>query len=286
MADCLLALGSNVGDRAAQLDRAVQLLCDHPEVTATAVSRYYQTAPVGGPPGQGVFVNAALRIQTSLGPQQLLDWTLQVERQLGRERGVRWGPRGIDIDLLLYDRLVLQTPELTIPHPRMGVRRFVLVGACEIAADMVHPPTHWTLARLLSRLDQRPYYLAVCSALAARSRQLAVRAASLAGVQLVLSPNPLPQGVDSSPQLADPSRFLDTFGQSLQCHGELLTATLSRVPADAVVLSDYWVPQFLALALRIARCRLARMGLCQPVGAAPVAEGTATAFHAVPGHRW
>ena len=97
-----------------------------------------------------------MRITTQLPPQQLLAAVRAVEQQMGRKRRERWGPREIDIDILLYDQEVLATAELIVPHPRMAVRRFVLEPASEVAADMLHPLIGWTVAELLQRLTTPP----------------------------------------------------------------------------------------------------------------------------------
>src|SRR5262245_16127717 len=117
-----IALGSNLGDRQGYLDRALQALQEHPGIIVTQVSSAHETAPVGGPPGQGPYLNAAAELQTDLGPAELLDVLLEVERQLGRVRAERFGPRTIDLDLLLYGDLIHEDPRLTVPHPRMAER--------------------------------------------------------------------------------------------------------------------------------------------------------------------
>ena len=132
MPECLLGRGSNVGDRARQLDLAIQHLRGCPRVVWRAASGYHQTRPVGGPAGQADFLNAAVRVATDLRPPQVLAWVKHVEQELGRAPSERWGPRSIDIDVLLYDLLVMSTNDLVVPHPRMAVRRFVLEPACEI----------------------------------------------------------------------------------------------------------------------------------------------------------
>ena len=156
MADCLLGLGSNLGDRADHLARAVDQLCRETRIKLVAVSDSVSTEPIGGPARQGSYLNAAVRLRTSLSPAQLLDAARRVEHALGRRRLRRWGPRVIDIDLLLYDREVIETDSLIVPHPRMAVRRFVLQPACQIAAEMVHPTTGWTLAALLAQPGRAP----------------------------------------------------------------------------------------------------------------------------------
>jgi 2-amino-4-hydroxy-6-hydroxymethyldihydropteridine diphosphokinase len=151
-ATAYIALGSNLGDRQDYLDRALQALQEHPRITVSQVSTTHETAPVGGPPGQGPFLNAAAELQTDLDPIELLDVLMDIEHQLGRVRGERYGPRTIDLDLLLYDDLVLEEPRLTLPHPRMTERTFVLAPLCEIAPDVVHPVLKRRMRELLAEL--------------------------------------------------------------------------------------------------------------------------------------
>ncbi|MEX0714098.1 MAG: 2-amino-4-hydroxy-6-hydroxymethyldihydropteridine diphosphokinase, partial [Pirellulales bacterium] len=132
----LIALGSNEGDRAALVAAAVNRLAQAASLTLVGQSRCHETTPIGGPPGQSPFLNAALVIETALSPSRLLALLHQIEHELGRRREIVWGPRTIDLDLLLYGDAVIETPELTVPHPRMAFRRFVLQPAAEVAADM------------------------------------------------------------------------------------------------------------------------------------------------------
>lgn len=148
MANCLIGLGSNLGDRGANLQGALSHLANLPQTKLVAQSSFRDTNPAGGPV-QDPYLNAAATIETSLSPQQLLAELQRIENGLGRVRTEHWGPRTIDLDLLLYDRLELNSPELTLPHPRMSFRRFVLEPAAEIAAEMVYPINGWTIARLL-----------------------------------------------------------------------------------------------------------------------------------------
>lgn len=157
----LIALGSNLGDRKANLDLAVASLSATPGVTVQAVSPYHQTRPIGGPDGQGAFLNAAARLETGLSPLELLQSLHAVEAKAGRVRTVRWGERPLDVDLLIYGRRRILTPELTVPHPRMTVRRFVLAPLAEIAPDDVEITTGLTVAQLLSNLDRRPSHVAI-----------------------------------------------------------------------------------------------------------------------------
>jgi 2-amino-4-hydroxy-6-hydroxymethyldihydropteridine diphosphokinase len=152
MAVAYIALGSNLGDRQDYLDRALEALQERPDITVNQVSSYRETAPVGGPPGQGPYLNATAELQTELKPHDLLQALLEVELLLGRVRTEPNGPRTIDLDLLLYDDRVEDEPGLTLPHARMHERRFVLGPLSEIAPDIIHPRLHTTIRELLDLL--------------------------------------------------------------------------------------------------------------------------------------
>jgi 2-amino-4-hydroxy-6-hydroxymethyldihydropteridine diphosphokinase len=133
-----LGLGSNLGDRVGSLQRAVDLLAEH-GVRATGSSRVWETEPVGGPPGQDDFLNAVIRVVSDLDPPGLLTAAHRVEAALGRVRDVRWGPRTIDIDVLLVDGVSSDDPDLTIPHPRLLQRAFALLPLLELEPDPLLP---------------------------------------------------------------------------------------------------------------------------------------------------
>lgn len=137
MAKAFLGLGGNVGDSRATLDRAVALLNDR-DIRLLARSSDYRTPP-WGVENQAPFVNLCLAVETTLTPRQLLERIHEVERKLGRNRATetRWGPRTCDIDILSYDDVALNDPDLTLPHPRMFDRGFVLLPLAEIAPDAV-----------------------------------------------------------------------------------------------------------------------------------------------------
>ena len=155
MARCLIGCGSNLGRRREQLDRAIELLRFMPGVEMKAVSRYRETSAVGGPPAQQAFLNAACLLETTLPPRAVLEMLAAIENTLERdhrERTERWAARTIDLDLLLSDAAVLDSPDLTIPHPRMATRRFVLEPAAEIAPGLAFRPTGCTVGDLLANI--------------------------------------------------------------------------------------------------------------------------------------
>lgn len=138
MAVVYLGLGSNIGDREQHLVRACGLLHQHPAITVEAVSSLYETAPVGFT-AQDAFLNAVARVHTTLRAESLLAITQAVESRLGREPAIRWGPRVIDVDILLYDALQVRRPFLDIPHKALSERLFVLVPLSELEPELNLP---------------------------------------------------------------------------------------------------------------------------------------------------
>jgi 2-amino-4-hydroxy-6-hydroxymethyldihydropteridine diphosphokinase len=151
MAEALLGFGGNVGDVRATLARAVEAFCDGVEVRLTARSSDYRTPP-WGVTDQPAFVNLCIAVETGLAPRALLDRALAVERSLGRNRAAeqRWGPRPLDIDILVYDDISLDEPGLVLPHPRLLERAFVLAPLAEIRPRLVVSgvPIAYALAKL------------------------------------------------------------------------------------------------------------------------------------------
>lgn len=141
-----VALGTNLGDRERNLAQGVRGLT-RGGLHITARSSVYETEPVGGP-AQGAYLNAVVQAETALDPEAVLASCLGVERDLGRVRGVKNAPRTLDLDLLLYGGLVVNTPALAVPHPRMHERRFVLVPLLEIAPAVRHPVFGLTVAEM------------------------------------------------------------------------------------------------------------------------------------------
>ena len=158
---CLIALGSNLGDRLANVRAGYEGLAAADGVDVIAVSRLYETAPVGGPDDQGAYLNTALLAACELTARDLLALMHRIEAGRERRRTVHWGPRTLDLDLLVYGDLVSDDPALLVPHPRQHERRFVLVPVCDVAADLVHPRLGRTMIELLADLPVEPGDLTV-----------------------------------------------------------------------------------------------------------------------------
>lgn len=270
---CLISLGANVGDRAQAIGLALQKLAMHRQVQGVRSSRLHETRPIGGPAGQAGYLNGAAVFQTSLAPDELLAVLLRIEAESGRRRGVRWGPRTLDLDLLLYDQTVLAGPSLVLPHPRMAWRRFVLEPAAEIAPDMIHPDTGWSIAVLLNHLNTTPYYLAITGSIGAGKTELADRLAAQGVAQLVAEQVDLRRLAQF---YADPaSRAWPVELEFLSQRSRLLSAGAGIwQDRSRAKVSDFWFDQSAAFA-RVwlapdqysqfaAQCEAARRTVVQP----------------------
>ena len=150
-----IGLGSNLGDREGHLLQATEMLSRLPDTALLRVSSVYDTEPVGEV-DQPEFLNAVALLETQLTARQLLWNLLLIERRLGRVRSQKWGPRTIDLDLLLHGDLVVDEADLQVPHPEMHRRAFVLVPLLELEPNLTHPVTGEGFAQHLSRLKTRP----------------------------------------------------------------------------------------------------------------------------------
>lgn len=152
-----IALGSNLGDRSSILTAAVETLAQTPGIILKVTSSWYQTKAVGPP--QPDYLNGAAILQVEMTPQALLAALLAIESKFGRIRTQHWGARSLDLDLLLYDDLILDTPELQIPHPRMCDRAFVLVPLAEIAPNLIEPISQREIKELVKQVDSSDVHL-------------------------------------------------------------------------------------------------------------------------------
>jgi 2-amino-4-hydroxy-6-hydroxymethyldihydropteridine diphosphokinase len=247
MSRSLIGLGSNQGNRREILDRAVTAIAAHPDVDLLRRSRWHETRPVGGPPDQPAFLNGALLVDTSLRPHALLEFLWRVESDFGRMRHEHWGPRTLDLDLLLFDELVLETPDLVLPHPRMAWRRFVLEPAAEVASSMLHPTVGWTVQELLDHLNTAVPYVAIAGGIGAGKTRLAERLAAAGAAELIA------ERVDADRLgrfYADPpSHAWETELEFLRVRMWLLDAGLVRWSEPGKTwVSDFWFDQSLAFA--------------------------------------
>lgn len=237
----LIALGSNLGDRAQTLRRAVRRLAAAETTSGLACSSFRETRPIGGPTGQQGYLNAAVACDTSLSPAALHDLLRRIETELGRRPAPRWAARAIDLDLLLYGDHVVATPSLLVPHPRLAFRRFVLAPSAEVAGAMPHPLIGWTIERLLAHLDSATPYVALLGLPQQDRAALAQRAAgAVEGTYLALG-----TGFELSAAAGDPSGHAEQPSiQFLDRAGSLLAAG----DWQKVAISDFFFDEPLAYA--------------------------------------
>ena len=238
MARCLIGCGSNLGQRREQLDRALELLGFMPGVELVAVSRFHETRPVGGPSEQGAYLNGACLIETDLPPRDLLGALFAVENTLHRRRDHRWGERTIDLDLLLYDDLVVESPELTLPHPRMATRRFVLEPCAEIAAELRYPLSACTIRDLLDNISAPHPLVAVVGVPGSGAPEVAAAVAEGTLARLIRAPVTMSAADESS------TGMLQTVAA---CRRPLLAEAWEDDPHGTV--ADYWLDALPALAV-------------------------------------
>tara|TARA_Y100000590_G_scaffold62434_1_gene66775 strand:+ start:7299 stop:7793 length:495 start_codon:yes stop_codon:yes gene_type:complete len=151
----LIGIGSNLGSPVENCRKAVASLCESEEINVIKQSSLYESEPIGKK-NQPWFVNTVIEIQTSLSPERLLKKLLNIEQQFGRTRNEKWGPRIIDLDILDYDGRIINSESLTLPHPEMLNRRFVLEPLSEISGSIIHPVQNKSIQSLLNELPKNP----------------------------------------------------------------------------------------------------------------------------------
>lgn len=149
-----VALGSNLGDREANLKHALALLIETPHLEVRRISSFLENAAIGGPEESPDFLNAAAEIHTTLTAPAVMKRLLEIEHQMGRQRRVKWDPRNIDLDLLLFGNSIFSNDSLIVPHPLMHERRFVIQPLAEIAPNAIHPTLQMTISGLLENLSR------------------------------------------------------------------------------------------------------------------------------------
>lgn len=148
MVKAYLGLGSNIGNRELQLNEAIKILHAYQGIQVTQVSHIYETEPVGYT-NQPKFLNLCIEIETELNPQSLLKCCLATEQQLHRKREIRWGPRTLDVDILLFGDQIIEQDNLSVPHPRMKKRSFVLIPLNDIATNQIEPISNKSIGQLV-----------------------------------------------------------------------------------------------------------------------------------------
>ncbi|HEX8522784.1 MAG TPA: 2-amino-4-hydroxy-6-hydroxymethyldihydropteridine diphosphokinase [Tepidisphaeraceae bacterium] len=150
-----IALGANTGDRRENIRAALERMRESEGVEVLRVSSLIENAAVGGPEGSPAFLNGVVEVRTTLTPRRLLDRLLEIEHELGRVRREKWGPRPIDLDIVLFGDRVIDEEGLKVPHPLMQERRFVLEPLAEVAPEVVHPGQRRTARQMLNELHSR-----------------------------------------------------------------------------------------------------------------------------------
>lgn len=244
MVKALIGMGANLGKPAENLEAAKSELADLQSTKLLATSDWITTAPVGGPENQGEFLNGAALLETSLSPDSLVAELQRIEKTLGRERIVRWGPRLIDLDIVLYGDQVVDSPQLTVPHPWMALRRFVLEPTAQIASEMVHPIFGWSVGRLYENLGGKGR-IAIASIPSIDSRSVATWLVEQTGGVALFAPDsgtlpPLESG--TAPTLAQLLNLVNRWS-------EKLNEPVDRIPEqdnEPVVISDRCGEELLA----------------------------------------
>jgi len=235
----LVALGSNLGDRAAHIAAALDALAQLPAISDLRISSLHETAPIGGQSGQAAFLNAAASFDTQLSAQAVHAALRAIELGQGRTRAARWDARTLDLDLLLYGDGTVDAPDLKVPHPRMAFRHFVLSPAAEVAGDMIHPRIGWTIAQLLEHLQTARPYLAIAGPSGLARTALARRLAKEFQARLIVGPSEI-SGINLADAATGPS--LERLLEFQHKQAELLQRD-RWPPGQQLAVSDFWFDQ-------------------------------------------
>ncbi len=221
MADCLIAFGSNQGDSRAIHELVTKSLESSADIDLIAASSTIRTVPVGGSEGQNEYLNGVFRIRTKLDPRELHRQLMRMELKLGRAKRDRWDARIVDLDLLLFGDQIIAEQDLTVPHPRMSFRRFVLEPASKIAAEMVHPDSGLSINELLDRINQRENHLLWVSDRISQSRAIADQCGDILSDWSIEFVDSLPKKPHPIPKLV----VREVGRQSLPTHAPILDVT-------------------------------------------------------------
>jgi 2-amino-4-hydroxy-6-hydroxymethyldihydropteridine diphosphokinase len=188
MPHCLISFGSNLGDRMQRIAMAGEMIAGASLVESFQASRLFENPAIGGPSGQRPFLNGVALLKTDATAKEVLSLLQETELRLGRERAVRWDARSIDLDVVLYGDLQGCHPDLSVPHPRYTARRFVLLPACEVAAQWRDPRFHWSIAELRQHIDAAVPSLALVGGERTLRESLCHELASRAKVRVFTDP--------------------------------------------------------------------------------------------------
>jgi len=238
-----ISLGSNLGDRKNFLDKALELLAESEDIKLSNVSDTIETKPLASPEHPN-YLNAVAQINTTLPPKDLLKKTSEIESALGRKRNEKWSPRTIDLDILLFDDIVLNQPDLKIPHPQLHLRSFALNGLCRLNPDLIHPVLKESVNTLIQRLNgadflinpKIPQLVSIAGLIGVGKTTLAKKLTNFFCAQTLLEPydtNPfLPEVYAGKKDLALDSQLFFLTERIKQLNPDTLTT-------DHVFFSDY-----------------------------------------------
>jgi 2-amino-4-hydroxy-6-hydroxymethyldihydropteridine diphosphokinase len=260
MARCLISFGANMGDPWATIQSAAARLQEElctdrysgssSEVVSFHLSRCFRTPPVGGPTGQPPFINAVAAINTLASPWEVWHCIRNVEKEFGRERNLRWEARRIDLDILLYDEVRIWTPHLKIPHPRMCMRRFILLPAVDVAQDWSDPVSGWTIGQLADNVRRGPSNFLLVGDPSSNPESLLAEVARRTAAQWQSSADKTSRSSSTdntrwvSARTTLPGQLVNTNFDELRIESQskLLIVLAPRVPKTDVAWEDFHLP--------------------------------------------